>query len=54
VTDLHIHGFKLAALVVIFVIGMAGGLIALGERSDGRAATPRSASRSSTCVNDSG
>lgn len=37
-TDIHIHGFKLAALVLIFAVGMAGGLVGLGGRGEGRAA----------------
>jgi len=31
---MHIGGFKLAALVIIFAVGMAGGLVALGKRRD--------------------
>lgn len=37
-TEIHIHGFKLAAMVIIFAVGMAGGLVALGGRGEGRTA----------------
>ncbi len=33
---IHINGLKVAGLVVIFAVGMAGGLVALGSRRNGR------------------
>lgn len=39
-TDLYHDSFKMIALVVIFAVGTAGGLVALGGRGTGRAELP--------------
>ena len=39
-TDFYHDSFNIVALVVIFAVGMAGGLVALGARGTGRAELP--------------